>query len=154
MDAAVDDRTLRLVRLFDAAPERLFDAWTDQDQFAAWFGPVGVTTVYCELDVKVGGAWRLLGRNSERTFAVSGRYLEVKRPERLAFTFAWHDKGDHAEPREHETTVTLDFKAVPGGKTEMTMVQTRFLDETTTANHNRGWDSSFDKLDALLGRTA
>ena len=98
-------------------------------------------------------AWRLLGRNTERTFAVSGRYLEVKRPERLAFTFAWHDKGDHAQPREHETTVTLDFRPVAGGKTEMTMVQTRFLDETTTADHNRGWDSSFDKLDALLGRT-
>ena len=50
--------------------------------------------------------------------------------------------------------MTLDFKALAGGKTEMTMVQTRFLDETAAANHNRGWDSSFDKLDALLGRTA
>jgi uncharacterized protein YndB with AHSA1/START domain len=113
-----------------------------------------VTTVYCDLDPRTGGAWRLLGRNTERSFAVSGRYLEVKRPERLAFTFAWHDKGDHAEPREHETTVTLDFKSVAGGKTEMTMVQTRFPDAIAAANHNRGWDSSFDKLDTLLGRTA
>jgi hypothetical protein len=36
----------------------------------------------------------------------------------------------------------------------MTMVQTRFADATAAANHNRGWDSSFDKLDDLLGRTA
>jgi uncharacterized protein YndB with AHSA1/START domain len=76
----------------------------------------------------------------------------VKRPERLAFTFAWHDKGDHAEPRDPETTVTLDFKPIAGGKTEMTMVQTRFPDPTATANHNRGWDMSFDKLDVLLAR--
>ena len=89
MAAAVDDRTLRLTRRFDASPERLFDAWTDQKQFAEWFGPKGVTTVYCDLDPRTGGAWRLLGRNTERSFAVSGRYLEVKRPERLAFTFAW-----------------------------------------------------------------
>ena len=133
MAAAVDDLTLRLTRRFDASPERLFDAWTDQAQFAEWFGPKDVTTVYCELDPRTGGAWRLLGRNSERTFAVSGRYLEVK-------------------PRDPETTVTLDFKPLAGGKTEMTMVQTRFPDPTATANHNRGWGMSFDKLDALLAR--
>ena len=34
MAAAVDDLTLRLTRRFDASPERLFDAWTDQEQFA------------------------------------------------------------------------------------------------------------------------
>jgi uncharacterized protein YndB with AHSA1/START domain len=153
MAAVVDDRTLRLTRRFDASPERLFDAWTDQAQFAEWFGPKGVTTVYCDLDPRTGGAWRLLGRNSERTFAVSGRYLEVKRPERLVFTFAWHDKGDHAELREDETTVTLDFRPLAGGKTEMTMVQTRFPDTTAAANHNRGWTGSFDKLDDLLRRT-
>ena len=43
MAAAVDDLTLRLTRRFDASPERLFDAWTDQVQFAEWFGPQGVT---------------------------------------------------------------------------------------------------------------
>ena len=152
--ARLNDLTLRLTRRFDASPERLFDAWTDQEQFAEWFGPKGVTTVYCDLDPRTGGAWRIagppFGRQGLR--ARLARYLEVKRPERLVFTFAWHDKGDHAEPREHETTVTLDFKPLAGGKTEMTMVQTRFPDPTATANHNRGWDRSFDKLDALLAR--
>ena len=61
MAAAVDDLTLRLTRRFDASPERLFDAWTDQEQFAEWFGPKGVTTVYCDLDPRTGVAWRLLG---------------------------------------------------------------------------------------------
>jgi hypothetical protein len=36
----------------------------------------------------------------------------------------------------------------------MTMVQTRFPDATAAANHNRGWDSSFDKLEALLARNS
>ena len=107
-----------------------------------------------DLDPRTGGAWRLLGRNTERTFAVSGRYLEVKRPERLAFTFAWHDKGDHAQPRDPETVVSLDFKPAADGKTRMTMVQSRFPDQTARDNHNRGWTSSFDKLDALLARKA
>ena len=42
-----------------------------------------------------------------------------------------------ATPRRRST---LDFKPLAGGKTEMTMVQTRFPDPTATANHNRGWD--------------
>jgi uncharacterized protein YndB with AHSA1/START domain len=152
MDAAVDDRTLRLVRMFDAPRERLYAAWTDPEQFAQWFGPQGVTTVSCDLDVKVGGAWRMLGQGAERRYAVSGQYLEVKPPERLCFTWAWHDKGDHAALREHETIVTIEFKA-KGAKTEMTMIQGRFPDRTDTENHNRGWTSTFTKLDALLART-
>ena len=153
MAAVLDDNTLRLTRIFDASRERVFDAWTDGEQFAQWFGPMDVTTVFCELDARTGGAWRLLGRNAQRTFAVSGKYLEVKRPERLVFTFAWHDKGDHAQPREHETTVRIELRAL-GDRTEMTMIQGAFLDRTGVDNHNRGWSQSFDKLAALLGRTA
>lgn len=153
MDAAVDDRTLRLSRVFDAPRERVFAAWTDPQQFAQWFGPPAVTTVYCDLDVRVGGAWRLLGSSAEGKHAVSGTYLEVREPERLAFTWAWHEGGDHAKPRGHETVVTLDFKAA-GGKTEMTMVQRRFAEASGAVNHDRGWTGSFTKLDEFLRRTA
>jgi uncharacterized protein YndB with AHSA1/START domain len=153
MDAAVDDRILRLVRVFDAPRERVYAAWTDPEQFAEWFGPQGVRTVYCDLDVRVGGAWRLQGEDERRRYAVSGVYLEVKPPERLRFTWAWHDKGEHANTREHETVVTVEFRAL-GARTEMNLVQGRFVDATGTANHNRGWTSSLVKLDALLARNA
>ena len=153
MEAAADDRTLRLVRMFDAPRERLYAAWTDREQFAQWFGPQGVTTVSCDLDVRVGGTWRMMGRGAEQRYAVSGRYLEVKPPERLSFTWAFHDKDDHATPRGHETIVTIEFKAL-GGKTQMTMVQGSFATRTDTEAHNRGWTSTFTKLDALLARTA
>jgi len=153
MAAVLDDNVLRITRVFDAPRERVFDAWTDGKQFGQWFGPHDVTTVYCEIDARTGGSWRLLGRNAQRTFAVSGKYLEVKRPERLVFTFAWHDKGDHGQPREHETTVRIELRAL-GDRTEMTMTQGAFLDGTAVANHNRGWSQSFEKLATLLGRTA
>ena len=151
MDAAVDDRTLRLVRTFDAPRERVYAAWTDREQFAQWFGPQGVTTVSCDLDVRTGGEWRLVGQEADRRYAVSGKYLEVTPPERLRFTWAWHEQGDHASPREHETIVSIEFKA-KGAKTEMTMIQGRFLDRISVEKHNAGWTSSFGKLDALLAR--
>jgi uncharacterized protein YndB with AHSA1/START domain len=80
---------------------------------------------------------------------VSGKYLEVTPPEGLRFSGAWHEQGDHATRREHETIVTVEFKAI-GNRTEMTMIQGPFLDRTGADNHDRGWTSSFLKLDALL----
>jgi len=99
MDAAVDDRTLRLVRVFDAPRERVYAAWTDPEQFAQWFGPQGVSTVYCDLDVRAGGAWRLLGQGAERRYAVSGKYLEVTPPERLVSTESWDGWSEISQKR-------------------------------------------------------
>ena len=56
-------------------------------------------------------------------------------------------------PREHETTVTLEFKPV-GKRTEMTLTHSRFRDTTGTANHRWGWTGSFEKLDAFLSHAA
>ena len=79
--AVLDDNTLRLVRIFDAPRERVFDAWADETQFIQWMCPPGVMLDEASLDVRPGGAWRARGRRPDRTFAMSGRYLEVKRPE-------------------------------------------------------------------------
>ena len=147
-----DDRTttLRKVRLFKASRERLFAAWTDSRLMAAWFGPPDVSVQSCELDVRVGGTWRLSGgRDGQPLLAVSGKYLEVTPPDRLAFTWAWHEGGDFAKPREHETEVRLVFKSV-GDRTEMTLTHGPFRDRTGVDNHDRGWTGSFGKLDALL----
>ena len=83
--------------------------------------------------------------------AVSGRYLDVDPPRRLSFTWAWRATGDLDTPREHETTVTLQFRPV-GSRTEMTLTQARFGDPAGAANHRWGWTGSFDKLEALLAR--
>jgi len=151
--AAPDDRTLRMVHSFDATPDRVFAAWIDAGQFAEWFGPHGMKNTHCRLDLHVGGTWELTGEGLGTRRAVSGKYLAIDPPRLLSFTWAWHETGDLGTPREHETTVTLEFKPV-GRRTEMTLTQSRFRDGTGTANHRWGWTGSFEKLDALLVRTA
>ena len=151
-DASLDTNTLHMSRVFDATRERVFDAWVMQDHFVQWMCPPGVEITLCEIDVRPGGAWRIAGRHGAgRVFASSGKYLEVKRPERLSFTWAHHADGDFAKPRGHETTVRVEFRAL-GSKTEMTLVHGAFIDGF--AEHNRGWSGSFYKLEAFLGRTA
>jgi uncharacterized protein YndB with AHSA1/START domain len=141
--------TLRIVRLFKAPRERLFAAWTDSRQMAAWFGPPGVAVESCELDPRVGGTWRLLGTSNGVPRAVSGKYIEVNPPERLVFTWAWHEDGTFATPREHETEVGLAFKSI-GDRTEMTLTHGPFRDRSGVDNHNRGWTGSFDRLETML----
>jgi uncharacterized protein YndB with AHSA1/START domain len=154
MSAVLDDRTLKITRFFDASPERVFDAWVEQDQFVQWMCPPGVLIDECVRDVRPGGSWRIKGRHSSNgVFASSGKYVEVKRPDRLVFTWAHHSEGDFTLPRGHETTVRIELRAV-GKKTELTLIHGPFADTPSLENHNQGWSGSFDKLEAFLGRSS
>jgi uncharacterized protein YndB with AHSA1/START domain len=147
------DLILRMTRTFDAAPDRVFAAWTDPEQFGIWFGPVGMKTVTCEVDAKVGGAWRLMGEGNKMRPTVSGKYLEIEPPRRLVFTFAWHEKADFSTPRGPETIVTILFEPV-GQRTEMVFTQALFKDQSALDAHNRGWTDSFTKLGDFLRRAS
>ena len=152
-NAVPDDRTLVMVHTFDATPERMFAAWTDPAQFAEWFGPHGMKTTHCRIDLRVGGTWELTGEGLGTRRAISGKYLAVDPPRLISFTWAWHESASLDTPREHETTVTLEFKSM-GSRTEMTLTQARFRDSAGTANHRWGWTASIEKLVALLAKTA
>ncbi len=154
-DASLDTNILRITRTFDATRERVFDAWAKQEHFVQWMCPPGVEVTVCEIDVRPGGAWRVGGRHDGggRVFASSGKYVEVKRPERLVFTWAHHADGDFAKPRGHETTVRIELRAL-GNKTELSLIHGPFVDTPSMGNHNAGWTGSFDKLEVFLRRPA
>ena len=73
---------IEITRVFDAPPERVYRAFTDPDQFARWYGPVGfgVPRDTVEVDARVGGWQRfelvgvVIGRTTlDRGTAASGR---------------------------------------------------------------------------------
>ena len=69
-DSAVSDagqRGLTITRALDAPREVVFAAWTDAKQAAQWWGPRGFTTISCEMDVRVDGAYRACMRSLEGT---------------------------------------------------------------------------------------
>ncbi len=144
---ASDDRVLKLQREFNAAPDKVFAAWVEPEQIAAWFGPENMTIPRKEIDARVGGKWltTMLGPDGvERT--VSGVYREIDRPRRLVFTWAWHNEGK----RGHETEVTVEFRAKAGG-TLMTLTQQAFAESKDRDMHEMGWSSSFNDLARLVG---
>jgi uncharacterized protein YndB with AHSA1/START domain len=143
-----DARVLRLSRTFEAPRERVFRALTERDQLARWFGPKGYTVPYCELDARVGGAWRATLRSPEGgDHTVSGVYQEIVPPQRLVFTWGWH--GDDGT-RGHETIVTLELHA-RGAATELVLVQQLFETAESCGHHEAGWSSSLECLADALG---
>ena len=82
--AAKLEGELIVTRVLDATPENVFDAWTDPKQMEQWWGPKCFTNPVCELDVRPGGAWRIVMRGPDgMEYECGGVYSEVVKPERL-----------------------------------------------------------------------
>jgi uncharacterized protein YndB with AHSA1/START domain len=138
---------LVITRVFDAPRSLVFQAWTEPDRVARWWGPQGFTTVSCNMDVRPGGTFRVCVRSPEGTeYWKQGVYREVVEPERLVFTFAWEDP--EGKPG-HETVVTVTF-AERGTRTELTLHQGVFETVTARDEHQRGWSSTLQRFAEYL----
>ena len=143
IDAQEDLPALRLTRLLPASPERVFDAWTDPESVAVWMCDGTTTVASVELDVRVGGQFRVVMRGTESDHVHSGEYREIRRPDRLVFT--WTSSGTEGK----ETLVTLDFVA-RGKGTELRLTHELLPSQDAADKHQGGWTSIFDKLAAYL----
>jgi uncharacterized protein YndB with AHSA1/START domain len=134
---------LVITRVFDAPRRLVFNAWTDPDQIAHWWGPQGFITLACEMDVRPGGAWWRRMRSPDGTeHRKRGVYREIVEPERLVFTYASEDEAGNSG---HESLVTVTFADL-GGKTRLTLHHAAF--DTTDARdaHQHGWTSCLERF--------
>jgi len=149
--AQYGEGTVALTRVFDAPRVLVWQAWTDPVMLAQWFGPRGFTASVPELNVRVGGALRIVMHGPDgNDYPMKGVFREVVAPERLVFSNIAIDKdGNHL--LEGETTVTLTES---GGKTTLTL-QTYAVGlvpyaPSMLAGMEAGWTQSIDKLEALV----
>jgi len=102
------ERELVVTRTVNGPARLVFEAWTKADLFKRWWVPksVGLTLLSCELDVRVGGTYRLVFRHpaSEQPMAFFGRYIEVTPHSRLVWT------NEEAGEAGAVTTVTFEEK--------------------------------------------
>jgi uncharacterized protein YndB with AHSA1/START domain len=137
---------LRLTRLIDAPPEIVFEVWTRPEHLTEWWGPAGFSLPSCELDFRVGGAFRYRMRNPEGgDHWLRGVFQEIVKPERIAFTFAW---GDAERATGPVALVTVSFEACDG-KTRVMLHQTGLESESAAHAHESGWSTQFDRLAAF-----
>ncbi|TPK09460.1 ATPase [Mesorhizobium sp. B2-5-9] len=141
------DRELVVTRSFDAPARIVFEAWTKPELFKQWWTPksMGMFLRSCEMDVRVGGGYRLVfGHDDSHPAEFFGRYLEVTPPSRLVWT---NDEGGDGGP---VTTVTFSEK---GGKTLLVMHEVYPSKEALDAAGTGAADAmaeTFGQLDELL----
>jgi uncharacterized protein YndB with AHSA1/START domain len=133
-------------RILAAPPERIFTLMTDPTELAKWWGPQAFTTPEIDLDLRVGGRYRYTMQPPDgEAFHLSGVFLEIDRPDRLAYSFRW----DEPDPDDRETVVVLSLAAV-GDATQVSLSQGEFATEERLALHRNGWADSLDKLEELI----
>jgi len=138
-------------RVFDAPRAVVYRAFTDPDQLAQWFGPVGwsVPRDSVEMDVRPGGVQRFtMVNDADPSMAspVDGVFLEVVENELLVGAEDWDPTGDPSQ--SERLTLRIEF-ADEDGKTRLTIRQGPYTEEIM-GQAREGWGSSFTKLDALL----
>ena len=134
-------RQLQVRRVFQASPDRLFKAWTTPEELRRWHAPGPLTVALAEIDLRVGGRYRINMRTPEGVdHRVSGVYRIVDPPRKLVYT--WQFEGDPIQ-----TEVTLDFVPVGAG-TELVLTHRGFHTDQACGNHEKGWLGIFAKLGA------
>lgn len=148
MTGSPDEVVLRLTRRFAAPRERVFDAWTDPRLLRRWWAALqGWETSRAEVDLRPRGRYVLSMRDdaSGAIHTVAGEYVEVRRPERLSYTWTW--EGEPQEMRGSERTLVLVEFAEDGGGTRVDLTHRGFADGHIRDLHGEGWAGCLDKLE-------
>ena len=141
-------RELVVTRTFNAPARLVFEAWTKPELFKRWWVPTsfGLTLLSCEMDVRVGGGYRLeFGHPaSEQPMAFFGTYTDVTPHARLVWT-------NEESPDGAVTTVTFDEKA---GITRVVVndlyPSKEALDAAIASESTGGFPEQFEQLDEIL----
>ena len=147
------DREIAMTRVFDAPRNLVFDAWTKPELLKRWLGVRGGWTfAVCEVDLKVGGAYRYVWRGpGGAELRMGGVYREIVRPERLVATENFDDPWYDGEALDTTVMVERD------GKTTVTTtglyVSREVRDAVLKSPMERGVAESYDKLAEVLAST-
>ena len=139
--------TIVMTRVFDAPRRLVFEVLTKPEHLERWWGPRGLTLVVCEVDLRVGGAYRFVQRAPDgQEFAFRGVYREVSPPERLVSTFVFEPMPEH----EALITVTLEERNGRTTLTETTLHGSVEARDAHFAAMEPGASESYERLGELL----
>jgi uncharacterized protein YndB with AHSA1/START domain len=142
------DREIRLTRLFDAPRHLVFEAMTRPEHIKRWWGCLGegYSVPVCEVDLRLGGAWRFVNRHPKGEVAFHGVYREIAPPDRLVFT-------ETMEPHPDPGSVVTAVFTEENGKTRLTVTaeypSLEIRDMVIKSGMERGAAISYDRLEEV-----
>jgi uncharacterized protein YndB with AHSA1/START domain len=136
---------LRIERTYPASAEAVFDAWTSEEVIRRWWhAEHDWETSEAEVDLRVGGVVHVVMRDPAKgaAYGGGGRYTEIDRPTRLAFTWAWD--GD-----DTRQLIKLEFEE-RDGVTTVRFTHSGLWSEEAVRSHKEGWSGCFENLELTL----
>ena len=152
----IDDTTATLEREYDAPRALVWEAWTRREHLEKWFGPDGFECTY-ELDLRVGGAYRLTLRGMGMESSVTGVFTELVPRERIVQTARFTDVPDLEfvttvafGERDGKTTVRVEQRFPPSA--QLTAAQRALIDPRRKGSL-MGWSQTLAHLGEHLAPT-
>jgi uncharacterized protein YndB with AHSA1/START domain len=145
----LSDQEIRMTRLFSAPRRFVFEAMTRPEHVKQWWGRLGegYSVPVCEIDLRVGGAWRFVNRHPKGEAVFYGEYREITPPSRLVFTEIFAQFPDSV------SVVTAELTD-EDGKTRMTATvrypSLDVRDMVLASGMSHGAGISYDRLDDLV----
>jgi uncharacterized protein YndB with AHSA1/START domain len=143
------DCEITLTRLFDAPRHLVWEAMSKPEHVKRWWGALDDrhSMIVCEIDFRVGGAWRFVGRGPSGEYGFHGMYHEIDVPERVVFTEIY-------DPFPDDGSLVTSVLTEEGGKTRLTVTsqyRTREVrDFVINTGMEKGAAISYDRLEDLV----
>lgn len=143
--------TIRIIRDFDAPPDKVFRAWVEPELVVQWLGPKSTEMRIDQWDARTGGNYRYVAvQNGAEVAAFYGSFHEVRPSERLVQTFTWEGMPDGV------SLDTMTFEDLGDGRTRtigLSVVENfEGRDAIMASGMEVGVYEGYEKLDALLAR--
>lgn len=147
------DTDLLITRVFDAPAELLYKATTTPELVKRWYGFESSEWVVCEIDLRVGGAWRYVTRDEGVDVGFHGEYFELEAPHRIVSTEVFEGVPGMEIPDDAFSTNTVTFTEVDG-VTTMTVLcsfsKPEYRDGLLASGMEGGMNVSYDRLEDLV----
>jgi len=143
------DREIHIERIFNAPRERVWQAMTDPELVAEWWGR-GNKLVIEKLEVKKGGHWRFVEHSDEGVHGFEGRFREVTPPERIVQSFEWDGMPGYV------IINTSTLEDLGDGRTKLVTTSQFYTNEERDgflqSGMEGGLNQSYEALDRLLAK--
>jgi uncharacterized protein YndB with AHSA1/START domain len=139
------DLKVNVDKIINASIEKVFDAWLNPKMLSKFMmGMPDMPETDVELDPREGGSFKFIMHYRGEKLPHTGKYLEIRRPDKLVFTWVSHHSV------VDNSTVTLNFTKIDENRTNISLLHVKFIDQESRAAHEGGWRCILDKLSDII----